>query len=226
MILSFDEAGALLDEMAEEFPPEFYDELNGGIALLPEAKEDSEGEPGELYIMGEYCNDMMGKYINLYYGSFAALAEQEDWTEEDWEDELYTTLAHEFTHHIEGRAGERGLERKDEQFIDRALPVPERTYTISLLPSWVCRPMEHPGSSRPRMMRLHPSANILAWVTPSPPLNPGMAVSSMAPNSTFIPTPPLTTAAIRRTGPPYPAGPPPARPGRSPPPPVGRRLGR
>ena len=117
MILSFDEAGALLDEMAEEFPPEFYDELNGGIALLPEAKEDSEGEPGELYIMGEYCNDMMGKYINLYYGSFAALAEQEDWTEEDWEDELYTTLAHEFTHHIEGRAGERGLERKDEQFI-------------------------------------------------------------------------------------------------------------
>ena len=91
MILSFDEAGALLDEMAEEFPPEFYDELNGGIALLPEAKEDSEGEPGELYIMGEYCNDMMGKYINLYYGSFAALAEQEDWTEEDWEDELYTT---------------------------------------------------------------------------------------------------------------------------------------
>ena len=112
MILSFDEAGALLDEMAEEFPPEFYDELNGGIALLPEAKEDPEGEHGELYIMGEYCNDMMGKYINLYYGSFAALAGQEDWTEEDWEDELYTTLAHEFTHHIEGRAGERGLERR------------------------------------------------------------------------------------------------------------------
>ena len=100
------------------FVPEFYDELNGGSALLPEAKEDSEGEPGELYIMGEYCNDMMGKYINLYYGSFAALAEQEDWTEEDWEDEVYTTLAHEFTHHIEGRAGERGLERKDEQFIE------------------------------------------------------------------------------------------------------------
>ena len=68
MILSFDEAGALLDGMAEEFPPEFYDELNGGIALLPEAKEDPEGEHGELYIMGEYCNDMMGKYINLYYG--------------------------------------------------------------------------------------------------------------------------------------------------------------
>ena len=65
MILSFDEAGALLDEMAEEFPPEFYDELNGGIALLPEAKEDPEGEHGELYIMGEYCKSSAA---SLTYG--------------------------------------------------------------------------------------------------------------------------------------------------------------
>ena len=112
MILSFDQVGDLLDEMAEEFPEEFYQELNGGISLLPETVEDPAGE--DLYIMGEYCNDMMGRYINLYYGSFAALAQQEDWTEEDWEDELYTTLAHEFTHHVEGLAGERGLEIKDE----------------------------------------------------------------------------------------------------------------
>ena len=112
MILSFDQVGDLLDEMAEEFPQEFYADLNGGISLLPEAREDPEGE--DLYIMGEYCNDMMGRYIVLYYGSFAALAEQEDWTEEDWEDELYTTLSHEFTHHIEGLAGERGLEIRDE----------------------------------------------------------------------------------------------------------------
>ena len=112
MILSFDQVGDLLDEMAEKFPEEFYQDLNGGISLLPETVEEPAGE--DLYIMGEYCNDMMGRYINLYYGSFAALAQQEDWTEEDWEDELYTTLAHEFTHHVEGLAGERGLEIKDE----------------------------------------------------------------------------------------------------------------
>ncbi len=115
MILSFDEVGALLDEMAEEFPPVFYRELNGGISLLPEAVEDPEFPPGEIYIMGEYCNDQMGLYINLYYGSFAALAEKENWGREDWEDELYTTLAHEFTHHIEGLALEGGLDRKDEE---------------------------------------------------------------------------------------------------------------
>ena len=115
MILSFDEVGEILDEMAETFPEVFYLYLNGGISLLPEAVEDPEFPPGEIYIMGEYCNDQMGLYINLYYGSFAALAEKEDWTREDWEDELYTTLAHEFTHHIEGLALENGLDRKDEQ---------------------------------------------------------------------------------------------------------------
>ena len=114
MILSFEAAGDLLDQMAEEFPEAFYRDLNGGISLLPQAKEDPEGTLEDLYIMGEYHNDMMGRYINLYYGSFAALAEREDWTEGDWEDELYTTLSHEFTHHVEGLAGERGLEIKDE----------------------------------------------------------------------------------------------------------------
>ena len=117
-MLSFDQVGLLLDDMAEEFPPEFFQELNGGVCLLPEAKPDPEFPPGEMYILGEYCNDMMGRYINLYYGSFAALAEQEDWTEEDWEDELWETFSHEFTHHIEGLAGERGLEIKDEAFLE------------------------------------------------------------------------------------------------------------
>ena len=119
MVLSFDQAGDLLDEIAEGFPPAFYQELNGGICLLPEVKEDPEGAPGELYIMGEYCNDMMGRYINLHYGSFAALARQENWTREDWAEELRTTLSHEFTHHLEGLAGERGLERRDEAFMEQ-----------------------------------------------------------------------------------------------------------
>ena len=117
-MLSFEQVGLLLDDMAEEFPPEFFQELNGGVCLLPEAKPDPEFPPGEMYILGEYCNDMMGRYINLYYGSFAALAEQEDWTEADWEDELWETFSHEFTHHMEGLAGERGLEIKDEAFLE------------------------------------------------------------------------------------------------------------
>ena len=118
-ILTFDQTGDLLDELAEEFPPEFYEDLNGGISLLPEAMPDPDYPEENLFIMGEYCNDQMGRYINLYYGSFLALAQQEHWTREDWEDELYDTLAHEFTHHIEGLAGERGLEIKDAAFLEQ-----------------------------------------------------------------------------------------------------------
>ena len=117
-MLTFEQAGDLLDELAEEFPEEFYRDLNGGICLLPEAKLDPQFPDGKMHIMGEYCNDQMGRYINLYYGSFAALARMEDWTDQDWEEELYDTLAHEFTHHIEGLAGERGLEIKDEMYLD------------------------------------------------------------------------------------------------------------
>ena len=120
-MLTFDQAGDLLDQMAEEFPPEFYNDLNGGISLLPDALPDPDFPPGEMYILGEYCNDMMGRYINLYYGSFAALAEQEGWTDQDWEEELYTTLAHEFTHHMEETAGLHALDDKDMEFLKQAL---------------------------------------------------------------------------------------------------------
>ncbi|MEG2119274.1 MAG: metallopeptidase family protein [Pseudoflavonifractor sp.] len=114
-MLTFDAVGTLLDQIAEEFPPEFYDELNGGILLLPQAKSDPDAPPGELYIMGEYCTDQMGRYINIYYGSFAEVYSH--CTDEELADELYATLSHEFTHHIEGLAGERGLEIKDEEFM-------------------------------------------------------------------------------------------------------------
>lgn len=117
-MLSFDETGELLDKLAEEFPQVLFRGLNGGVNLLPDAVEDPEFPPGELYIMGEFCDDCLGKYINLYYGSFAALAEKEDWTREDWEDELWTTLSHELTHHMEGLSGLHGLDDRDERELE------------------------------------------------------------------------------------------------------------
>lgn len=114
MLLSFDEAGEILDELAEKIPEPFYQDLNGGILLLPEACPDPENGPG-MYILGEYCVDEMGRYINIYYGSFAALYADEP--REVWVEELETTLRHEFTHHVEGLAGERSLELKDEAYL-------------------------------------------------------------------------------------------------------------
>ena len=55
----------------------------------------------------------MGRYVNLYYGSFAALAEKEHWSDEDWRRELRETLSHELTHHMEDRAGLHALDDQD-----------------------------------------------------------------------------------------------------------------
>ena len=114
MVLSFEQAGDLLDKLAESFPEALFDELNGGVNLLEEAVPDQEFPEARVYVVGEYCNDLLGRYINLYYGSFAAMAENEDWTEADWEEELRQTLSHELTHHMEGRSGLHALEDKDE----------------------------------------------------------------------------------------------------------------
>ena len=114
MVLSFEQAGDLLDKLAESFPEALFDELNGGVNLLEEAVPDQEFPEARVYVLGEHCNDLLGRYINLYYGSFAAMAENEDWTEADWEEELRQTLSHELTHHMEGRSGLHALEDKDE----------------------------------------------------------------------------------------------------------------
>ena len=116
MVPTYEQMGDWLEEIAGGFPDAFFLDLDGGIQLEEEALPDPDFPPGEMYIMGEYVHDMLGRYIVLYYGSFAALLPEED--EEGWKDEIFATVAHEFTHHIEGRAGERGLERKDEQFME------------------------------------------------------------------------------------------------------------
>ena len=116
MVLSFEEAAALLDEIADSFPKEFFKELNGAILLLEELKTDPEAS--DLSIMGLYCRDYTGRHIELYYGSFVRLARIERWSKSDWYDELRHTLAHEFTHHLESLAGERDLEIKDEEFME------------------------------------------------------------------------------------------------------------
>jgi len=112
MILSVDRCYDILERLAQELPEELFQGLNGGILLLEEELADPEAGD-DVYIMGEYCWDEMGRYINLYYGSFAALLAEE--TEAVWEEELRITLRHELTHHVEGLAGEYSLERRDSE---------------------------------------------------------------------------------------------------------------
>jgi len=118
MQMTFDQVGEYLDAIAEQFPEALFEELNGGVNLLEDTVEDPEFPQGEMYILGEYCDDCLGLYINLYYGSFAALAEREEWDHATWEEELRITLAHELTHHMETRGGLHALDDRDAEELE------------------------------------------------------------------------------------------------------------
>ena len=112
MIPTYEQMGDWLEEIAAEFPDAFFEGLEGGIQLEEGALPDPDFPEGEMYIMGEYVQDLLGRYILLYYGSFAALLSEED--EEVWKDEIFLTVAHEFTHHMEQAAGLHALDDRDE----------------------------------------------------------------------------------------------------------------
>lgn len=107
-MLSFEEAGAVLDAAAEALPEGIYEDLNGGINLLRDTRRTEDGR----YLMGLYHNDAMGRYVEIFYGSFAALYGGE--SDAVMAEELRKTLYHELTHHVENKAGDRTLERWDE----------------------------------------------------------------------------------------------------------------
>ena len=117
MQLTFDEVMDILDDIADSFPPVFYEELHGAVLLLPDLRHHP-GEP-DLLILGCYCRDQMGRRIEIYYDSMAELAEIENWSRSRWERKLRETLSHEFTHHLESLSGERGLEIKDAEYLAR-----------------------------------------------------------------------------------------------------------
>ncbi len=115
---SFEEVRELLDDIAEEIPEALYRELHGGILLIPEEKKHQESkESDNLYIMGEYHRNMMGRTILIYYGSFKKMYRKAPI--HVIKKKLKDTLLHEFTHHIESLAGERGLEKKDAEKLNR-----------------------------------------------------------------------------------------------------------
>lgn len=109
---NIDEVHEMLDEIAEELPLDFFKELNQGIILLPEYKLHPESRSRDkLYIMGEYCRSIAGRHIAIYYGSFKKIYGRS--SKEALRQRLKDTLLHEFTHHFESLAGEKGLEIQD-----------------------------------------------------------------------------------------------------------------
>ena len=107
-MVSFEAAGRILDAAVERLPEGIFEDLNGGVNLLPEARRAEDGR----YTLGLYHHDSMGRYVEIFYGSFLKVFPEA--TDEEFAAELDKTLRHELTHHVESKAGDRTLERWDE----------------------------------------------------------------------------------------------------------------
>lgn len=115
---TIEEIHVMLDEIAEGLPEDFFKELNEGIVLLPQYKLHRESRARDrLYIMGEYSKKITGRGIVIYYGSLKRVYRKK--SVEELKEKLRDVLLHEFTHHLESLAGEKGLEIKDAIDINR-----------------------------------------------------------------------------------------------------------
>ena len=119
-MIDIDEFTDLMDEIAEtEVPEIFYKDLNGGIMILPQVKISPYAKADDMYVLGTYNRGAMGRHIEIYYGSFAKLFPH--LSKEQLREQMTEVLLHEFTHHIESLAGEKGLEKKDEEQLRKYL---------------------------------------------------------------------------------------------------------
>lgn len=119
MIPTYEQMGDWLEDIVAQFPSAFFEELDGDIQLENQVLRDTRVPKKQMYIMGHYIHDRLGRYIRLYYGSFAAVLG--DAEEQVWKDQIFSTVAHEFTHHMEESAGLHALADQDEVVLRRAL---------------------------------------------------------------------------------------------------------
>lgn len=102
-MITFEECGQMLDEIADSMPYELYRDLNGGISLLPQLKVHPMAVNNDLFILGEYIRNSLGNAIVFYYGSIARVYGYLD--KESLYKQLVRILHHEVRHHNEYLAG-------------------------------------------------------------------------------------------------------------------------
>lgn len=119
--MNIDGFQATMEEVAATIPEELLRELNGGILLLPELKIHPKAINADLFVMGEYHVQIpgLGRFIALYYGSFAHVFGASTPNENArLKEEIRKTLIHELRHHIESLSGVRDLEDEDKRMLE------------------------------------------------------------------------------------------------------------
>lgn len=108
----------MLELITDQVPQELYRDLSGGVILSESVKLHPNSIPQRpLYIMGEYQNQITGRLIVIYFGSFNVVYGA--LPDDDFFEKLRHVFAHELRHHVEMLSGVKDLERFDDERFGR-----------------------------------------------------------------------------------------------------------
>ena len=116
-MISMEKYRAIISELLDELPEEFFRELSGGVTVseamvIPDYSRSSD----PIYTMGHYQVSSGMRQITMFKGSFDRVYPQADAKEA--KDILRGILRHEFRHHLESLGGLRNsssLESEDDR---------------------------------------------------------------------------------------------------------------
>ena len=115
-MISLNEYKAIVSELLDELPSEFFRELSGGV-IVSEARVIPDYARGnDLYTLGEYQIFSGIRQITMFKGSFDRV--HPDASANEAREILRGILRHEFRHHLEALGGVRNassLEAEDER---------------------------------------------------------------------------------------------------------------
>ena len=123
-MISTEEYKAIISDLMDELPEEFFRELTGGVIMSEALVIPDYARDNDLYTLGQYQVCYGLRQIVMLKGSFDRLYPQADMAQA--REILRGVLRHEFRHHIEFLGGihnssslEAEDERKKQEFITR-----------------------------------------------------------------------------------------------------------
>ena len=115
-MISMEEYRAILTELLDELPEEFFRQLSGGVIVSERTAIPDYARGEDLFTMGQYQNNSGIRQIVMFKGSFDRVYPHVEAAEA--KDLLRGILRHEFRHHMEFLGGihnSGSLEAEDER---------------------------------------------------------------------------------------------------------------
>ena len=115
-MITIEEYGAIVSELMDELPDEFFRELSGGVIVSESVAIPDYAQGNDLYTLGKYQMFSRVRQITMFKGSFDRVYPQADI--EEARRILRGVLRHEIRHHLESLGGihdASSLEAADER---------------------------------------------------------------------------------------------------------------